>query len=198
MVTVIAHPLELVGGRPELDLANTVNARPRPARDGLERYEDLIAWAVAAGVVDADAAESLRGVDPVTAQRELRDARELRETVYRVFSAIAAGRPVDALDIDALLASHAAALPFATLRRGSGGRFELAWSDRGAIVGPLAQSAVDLLRGGPLRQVKECPSCGWLFLDQSRNGSRRWCSMETCGSRDKMRRYHRRRAAARP
>jgi predicted RNA-binding Zn ribbon-like protein len=186
--------LDLVGGRPELDLANTVNVRPTPTRDDLASYEGLLEWAIAAGVVDEGRAETLRALEPVAAQRELRDARQLRETVYRIFSAVAAGRPVDPLAAEELLASHAGALPFATLRPTPDGQFELAWSGRAAIVGPLVQSAIDLLRSGQLHQVKECPSCGWLFLDRSRNGSRRWCSMETCGSRDKMRRYHHRRS----
>jgi predicted RNA-binding Zn ribbon-like protein len=67
--------------------------------------------------------------------------------------------------------------------------------------GPLwliAQSAVELLTEGELRRIKQCPGagdCGWLFYDTSRNGTRRWCSMEGCGSRVKMRRQYARRAA---
>ena len=62
------------------------------------------------------------------------------------------------------------------------------------VVGRVAESAVDLLTHGPLDRVGECPACGWLFLDTSRNGRRAWCSMETCGSRVKSRRYYERRS----
>jgi predicted RNA-binding Zn ribbon-like protein len=79
---------------------------------------------------------------------------------------------------------------------GDGLRFS--WSFRGAddLRLPLwlvSASAVELLTEGDLARVKQCPGaddCGWLFYDTSRNGKRRWCSMEGCGSRVKMRRYY--------
>ena len=58
---------------------------------------------------------------------------------------------------------------------------------------PVALSAAELLMLGDLGRVEECPGsdgCGWLFFDSSKNGRRRWCSMEGCGSRDKMRRLY--------
>ena len=61
---------------------------------------------------------------------------------------------------------------------------------------PLAVAGLDLLRSGPLDRLKACEDCPWLFLDASRNRSRRWCSMDDCGSRSKMRRYRARRATA--
>jgi predicted RNA-binding Zn ribbon-like protein len=61
----------------------------------------------------------------------------------------------------------------------------------------LVASAVDLLRDHPAGRLKECPSCGFLFLDATRNGSRRWCSMEDCGTEEKMRRYVAKRAETR-
>jgi predicted RNA-binding Zn ribbon-like protein len=61
-----------------------------------------------------------------------------------------------------------------------------------ALLWPVIHSAGELLLSQDLVQVKECPGCGWLFLDTSKNRSRRWCSMSTCGARDKMRRYHKR------
>jgi predicted RNA-binding Zn ribbon-like protein len=75
-----------------------------------------------------------------------------------------------------------------------GAAFRLTWpTDRAdAPLWPVARSAGDLLLSGDFARIGECPSCGWLFLDISRNGTRRWCSMATCGSRDKMARYHRR------
>ncbi|WP_412543337.1 CGNR zinc finger domain-containing protein [Longispora sp. K20-0274] len=60
----------------------------------------------------------------------------------------------------------------------------------GHLLGELAASAVELMLHGPFDRLGECPSCGWLFLDTSRNGQRRWCSMATCGGRVKARRHH--------
>ena len=67
----------------------------------------------------------------------------------------------------------------------------------GRSADPLAYAAWDLLTSGPLNRVKRCPACPWLYLDQSKNGSRRWCTMEDCGKAVKMRRYVAKRAAAR-
>ena len=61
----------------------------------------------------------------------------------------------------------------------------------------VARAAYDLLTGDHLARVKVCAGCHWLFLDRSKNGSRRWCSMEDCGTSAKMRRYVARRAARR-
>jgi predicted RNA-binding Zn ribbon-like protein len=64
-----------------------------------------------------------------------------------------------------------------------------------AVLWPIIHSAGELFLSDELGHVKECPGCGWLFLDTSKNQSRRWCSMNTCGVRDKMRRYHKRQRA---
>jgi predicted RNA-binding Zn ribbon-like protein len=66
------------------------------------------------------------------------------------------------------------------------------------LLWPIARSAAELLTGAQLARVKFCPGhgCGWLFVDRTRNGRRRWCEMEVCGSRAKMQRYHQRRRSA--
>jgi predicted RNA-binding Zn ribbon-like protein len=80
----------------------------------------------------------------------------------------------------------------------AGGGFALTWEGDylERPLWPIAVAAVDLLRSGPLDRLKACEECPWLFLDTSRNRSRRWCSMDDCGSRRKMRRYRERRATA--
>ncbi|HEY7093346.1 MAG TPA: CGNR zinc finger domain-containing protein, partial [Ktedonobacterales bacterium] len=67
------------------------------------------------------------------------------------------------------------------------------------LLWPVALSSMELLTSAKeWGKIKECPGCGWLFLDSSKTGNRRWCSMDECGSRDKMRRqYARKRAGAR-
>jgi len=198
-----ATDLELVGGNPALDLANTLDG-PRdgaPGADSLRDYAELAAWGAYAGVLDAAPAARLAAAArdrPREAAAVLARARALRTAVYAVFRAVAAGEDPPAGALAALSAEHAAALPHARLAPVDGG-FDHAWEDGEAlerVLWPLAQAAVDLLRGGPLDRVKVCADCRWLFLDASRNHSRRWCSMNECGGRLKMRRYRARRATA--
>jgi predicted RNA-binding Zn ribbon-like protein len=157
----------LVGGHLALDFANTIE----PSRDHLAAPGDLAAWARRAGIPGA------------ADQASLVRAHALRRAIYEVFRPIADGTDPDAAALDALQAFHAEAVSAARLVP----RFTLAWD--GDVLSPIAVAAVDLLRSGPLDRVKTCAACPWLFLDTSRNHSRRWCSMDDCGARAKMRRY---------
>jgi predicted RNA-binding Zn ribbon-like protein len=190
VVTKLATELELVGGHPALDFVNTLDGPldGEPGEDYLREPADLVAWARYAGVLDGTPA-----ADGLVLDR----ARTLRAAVYDVFRAVAAGREPPAGALERLAGVHAEAAAHARLTLASG-RFELTWDDDPArVLWALAVAAVDLLRSGPLDRVKACVECRWLFLDQSRNRSRRWCSMNECGGRDKMRRYRARRATRR-
>jgi predicted RNA-binding Zn ribbon-like protein len=174
--------IERVGNALCLDFTNTVNARPSPSRDWLARPDMAGTWARSAGV-------------PVSSppdERLLATARALRESVYRVFSCVARAGEPSRRDLDALADAYADAVSNGRLRR-ENGEYVLATPGPrtfATLLGEVSASAVDLLTRGPLERIGECPSCGWLFLDTSRNGRRRWCSMATCGSRDKARRYY--------
>jgi len=177
----------LIGGDPALDLANTLEGPidAAPDTDHLGSYEDLTAWAVRAGVLDERAAGRLAGDDAALAR-----VRALRDAIYEVFAAVARDRPPRRLA--ELEAAYAAAVARARLVPGD---FSWAWDDDADLVlWRVAVAAVDLLRTGPLERVKLCAHCRWLFVDSSRNRSRRWCSMNECGGNDKMRRYRARRA----
>jgi predicted RNA-binding Zn ribbon-like protein len=199
--------LDLVGGALALDFANTINSRLAPEHDYLVDYGDLLAWAERAGILDgagrARLAE-LAAADPHGARRTIRRARTLREDIYRALSRVAAGGLPDEASSRALLRPYGTAVARATLRPAAGragadaAEAPLSWpleSNLGAILDPIAWSAGHLLLDVGGSTLKECPGCGWLFLDRSRNSSRRWCDMQTCGSRDKMRRYYRARRA---
>ena len=193
MVTKPAVELELVGGNPALDFANTVEGpRDRVNTDSIRDGAELMAWAAYAGVLDARTAERLSG----RAEAVLPKARELRAAIYDVFSAIADGEPPPAAALATLGAFDAEAVAHARITPVDGG-FEHAWpgDDPERVLWPIAHAAVDLLRHGPLDRLKLCAVCRWLFLDASRNRSRRWCSMNECGGRLKMKRY---RARKRP
>jgi predicted RNA-binding Zn ribbon-like protein len=186
-----------------LDFANTWGDRERPESDRLTSYPSLLAFAAQAGLVGRrEAATLLRGAGeaPAGAAAALAVARRLRDALYGVFAAQARGRRVPAADLDTLNTALRAALPHLEVRR-RGGRYAWAWQDRTHLASPLrpiARSAAELLTGADLGRVRECDgaTCTWLFLDQSRNRSRRWCSMESCGNRAKAQRhYHRQREA---
>ncbi len=168
--------VELVGNAFCLDFANTVNARPVARRDWLATPDEALTWAAATG-------------HPLDQVGDLAAARDLRETVFRVFQPVAHGEQAPQDDLDRILAVHGAGVLHARLDRD----YRLAWPPprtAEVLMWEVAASAVELLTHGPLDRLGECPSCCWVFLDVSKNRRRRWCSMTTCGSRDKSRRYY--------
>ena len=199
--------LRLLGGHACLDFCNTVDPRegPRPY-DFLSSYFDLVAWAAKTGLISEQDEHSLRAEArerPAAAQAAVGQALELREALYRIFSSVANGEPAEAADLEIFNGAFRRASAHVRL---AASHQCFAWSWRETEDGLdrtlwlVAQSAVELLTSNELQRVRKCPgrSCGWLFLDVSKNRSRRWCSMDGCGSRAKMRGlYARRRAQAR-
>jgi predicted RNA-binding Zn ribbon-like protein len=197
--------LRLLGGRACLDFCNTVDPREGPrVHDFLSSYDDLVGWAEQTGLIAARERRSLLGAArerPAAAQATLEEALVLREALYRAFSSVAAREPVGARDLELLNG---------VLRRASAGTRLVpsgrgfAWSlaeEEDDLERPLwlvARSAAELLASDELERVRRCAGrpCGWLFLDASKNRSRRWCSMASCGSRAKMRRLYARRKGA--
>jgi predicted RNA-binding Zn ribbon-like protein len=203
----IAHfnSLNLVGGRLCLDFANTVGSHgDEHPNERLVSYEDLLCWSRRAGIVDDREYaqfEQVAAAQPAEAAHIFEQAFNLRETIYHIFSAVAGGRQAAPTDLEQLNTVLHGVMAHAELVQTAEG-FSWGWvSDDTAldrIIWPIARSAADLLTSGDLGRVRECSgeTCGWLFVDTSRNRSRRWCDMEDCGNRAKARRhYHRKRAA---
>jgi predicted RNA-binding Zn ribbon-like protein len=197
-----ADPFDLSGGRLCLDFANTVEDRLKDEQeDRLGDYSELVSWAEQAGVIESGAAAALRAEAaerPAEAEATLSAAQTLREALFVLFSAVAKGQSPP----DGSLAELNAALPSAlsALRvEKAGGAFEWRWSleERGldGVLLPVIRDAAELLTSAELSRVRECESgtCAWLFLDGSRNQTRRWCDMSTCGNRAKARRHYQRR-----
>lgn len=176
--------LELVGNALCLDFANTVNRRIAPDRDQLAEPDGLRDWAVAAGLP-----RPIRRAD----ETDRADAVLLRDAVYRVFAAVASGNRPGARDVAQVNRLAAEGLGTASLV-GDGTAYTIGWNGGGPrrVLWAVADSAVELVRHGPLDRVGECPSCGWVFLDTSRNGRRRWCSMAMCGGAVKSARHYER------
>ena len=206
MVAMVpSHSFALSGGALCLDYANTWEDRGRPETDHLAGYSDLLDFCRQAGIVgereSAALAERAAAI-PVDAVAALTTCRELREGLYRILAAVAAGgvpSPGDLAILNTILPRA-----FETLRlEARDGTFEWAWPPGSALdspLGPILFDAAELLTSRERGRIRECASdaCTWLFLDGSRNGSRRWCSMETCGNRAKAKRHYRRRRTVEP
>lgn len=185
-----------------LDFANTVSWRgsAEPV-DRLPTYGELIRFARQSGLVSEAESRRLRHAAarrPHAATRALRKAVALREALYRTFAGLADGRSPAPADLALLNGSLPAALVALRLRA-PGGRFAWAWGgdpralDR--LLWPVARDAAVFLTSADLSRLRTCGNlgCRWLFLDGTRNGQRRWCSMAVCGNRAKVGRYRRRR-----
>lgn len=192
--------LSLVGGRPSLDFVNTEGGERNGPPERLASFDDLVAWSLHAGVRDEDEAgrlEELGRKRPGEASRVFDRAIELRESLYRIFLAAISGESPGRRDLEVLDRELAEAQAHLRVVPGEG-RFVWRFVDGDdrldRLLWEIVDDAADLLSSDDLERVKECHgrSCTWLFLDESRNRSRRWCDMGDCGNRAKARRYYRR------
>jgi predicted RNA-binding Zn ribbon-like protein len=142
--------------------------------------------------------------NPGEAAATLDQAIAMRETIYRIFAAIANRQSPKKADLGSLNAMLAEAQSRLRVQAaGAGFTWQWAWEPLAldVMLWPIVRSAADLLTSTDLCRVQQCArrqGCGWLFVDASRNQSRRWCSMSMCGSRAKSSRYYQRKRAARP
>ena len=200
-MTETIDTVELVGGDIAFDLVNTASARRHgPFRERLLTYDDLVRWAERVELLGSARARKLRSeahARPADAVAALDRIRALREAIYRVFSAIAFADEPAPEDLARIQAEAADAASRRRIVRGTDGQFQYEWPDSTELeqlAWPVAVSAADLLVSGDHARIKECATdnCNWLFIDSSRNRSRRWCDMKDCGNRAKARRhYHR-------
>lgn len=190
------------GGLPCLDFVNSVDRMTHRAWvERLQSYADLLAWSSAAGTLPAGIAGLTRAARarPAEAVAVLARARELREALYRIFAALAAGTSPAPDDLARMNAELAQALSHGRIEARDGG-FAWSWAaDTPALdlpLWPLVRSAAELLTSPERELVKRCASdtCLWLFLDRTKNHARRWCNMKICGNRAKVRRHRRRTA----
>jgi predicted RNA-binding Zn ribbon-like protein len=199
-VTPEGFLFELSGGALCLDFVNTGEPGPEGApQELLGRYGDLVSWGLQAGALapqEARLLERLAAKRPHEARAALERARDVREELYTLFSGRAADRPLPPKSVAAAGAAIAEALSHLRLHTDRS-RAAWTWSDDphlDRVLWPVLRSAGELLTSDELGRVRECASetCAWLFLDRSRNASRRWCDMTTCGNRDKVRRHRER------
>ncbi|MGH2491746.1 MAG: CGNR zinc finger domain-containing protein [Candidatus Limnocylindria bacterium] len=197
------HPVEFVGGALALDFTNTVGGTHRaPNHEHLQHYDDLIDFVVQGGALPSAEGRRLKseaGRHPVRAKEVLRRAIALREAMWRLFECTSDGRAVPTVDLAVVNREIAAAFAHARFLPTESNLFTWAWDQAPSLdrpLWPIAKSAADLLGSSEaLAQLRECASdtCEWLFLDRSRNHTRRWCDMNDCGGRAKVRRFRARR-----
>ncbi len=197
------YKFDLSGGNLSLDFANTVSRRSVPERrtEHLESYDDLIAFVRQSQVVSQREEGVVRTHSKKSrdeAARVLRRALGFREALYRAFSGIVAGKSLSISDLAQINQFASEAASHRVLTRVNG-KYGWRWSLQKVnplemVLWPIALSATDLLSSDEVGAIRQCEAedCDWLFLDNSRNHSRRWCEMKTCGNRAKARRHYQR------
>jgi predicted RNA-binding Zn ribbon-like protein len=195
-----AAELPLVGGHVALDFINTAEQRGHPdAEDVLRAPADLRAWGRRLGLLTAGAsAGGPTGGETGDGTDELARAVVARELLHSLFVARIEGAEPTRAQLAQLSAFAAEAQAAARLETTDDGRVEWRWakSDLASVRHVAVTSAIELLRAEPTARLRQCPGdhCGWLFLDTSKRGNRRWCSMRECGqeAKDEQRRASRR------
>lgn len=198
---------QIIAGELCLDFINTVDNRLVPERrqDLVPSYADLLEWAAQAGALSASQRRLLERealAHPGRASAVHERSVTLRECLYRIATAIANHRRVAANDLGVLNTFLDEALAHLKLQPTQEGfRMDYAQSDLPLdfVFWPIVRSASDLLTGDDLQSVRECGAgtCRWLFVDRSKNHSRRWCDMKICGNRIKARKFYRRQGGVR-
>jgi predicted RNA-binding Zn ribbon-like protein len=172
--------LNHVAGNLALDFANTFSWRGTARQiDHLGDVEAVLAWGSETGLIDRNFSVPKRMHASL-----MKEVHHLRHAIDEAGSTIAQGRSPGRAALGTIRDLAARSLARAKL---TGAPARIVFSDDDRIIGPISWAALDLLRGNELSRLKQCPphDCRWLFIDRTRNGSRRWCEMATCGDRAK-------------
>jgi predicted RNA-binding Zn ribbon-like protein len=199
------NAFEFLGGQLCLDFANTLSDRPTAAPvELLHTYEDLLIWSQQANILNDGETVRMQVLaedQPARAANWLVSIKQVRELLYRIFSTLASGETAQTEDMHQFNQILAQTMAHACLVSSETG-FTWDWTadqDRlGYPLWPIVRSAANLLTSPELSKMRICASddCGWLFLDTSKNHSRRWCDMKSCGNRAKARRHYGRKKGA--
>ena len=204
-------PFKYVGGDASIDLVNTVDWTTRgPAEDRLTDYERLTRWAEGAGMISPRHGARLRTLavaHPRLAERSYRDALALRWQLRRLFTAVHRGERLEgSAALEELNESMRVAFGqmelIAPMRATDAVPLQWSWRESSerldAVLWPVSRAAAELLASDEATRIRECAGdeCGWMYVDRSRNGLRRWCQREVCGTKETSRHRALRRAEA--
>ena len=182
-----------------LSYANTLCWRGSEApTEALKDWGDLLGWLEKSGGVGASALHDIKSWSRDHQKKAAQifvESIAVRETVFRIFSAFAAGESPPERDFAALKTALAESPPRRELARADGGyawRIERLRPAASDLLVPVLWSAADLLLNAEQRRIRQCANekCLWLFLDESKSGTRRWCDMSSCGNRAKAQRHY--------
>lgn len=200
----MAQEFQLTAGHLALDFVNTLDNRHDPEQllELLPNYERFLAFGMQCGIINRQQVRKLLlETNESEARRVLKRVLELREALYVLFSAVPAGQPPDRSSLRTLNRFLAEArVPEAIVWRSpdfTRNCRDLTETADGPLW-PVIEAAANLLTSPDRHHVRECQegTCRWLFLDRSKNHSRRWCDMRICGNRSKARRFHARQRAS--
>ncbi len=193
---------DLIAGHACLDFLNTTGGGAKSREnERLLSYQDLVEWALLSKVITNSQRTSLRRLaktSPKDAQASLDRAQVFREALHHVFVAQARGEKMQAGPLQAVRVEVTRCLLHSELKQETHGfsrSIDLQAAGLDTILLRVGLLANDLLLSDDLRLVKNCDRCSWLYLDRSKGGRRRWCSMRACGNRAKVQRFAKRQRA---
>ncbi len=189
-----------IGGHPVLDFVNTLDGRLGEQQfDLLDSYDSLRDWISRAGLVapvTADSLAAMQTANPKKAAAVVVRAVTLRDSLYHLLSSLAAGKRATPRLLEMLNAEYGRArVPLTVVPGGQASGMRWAWSGDLDLFSPLREivlSAGLFLTSKTLDRLRKCsvPKCSALYLDATRNRSRRWCDSATCGNRERVRRHY--------
>lgn len=192
--------LQLDGGCPVFDFTNTISNRNDPDYfDYLATYDDFIQWTDKIGLLPKGKIHAIDAFSKNHVRKSahtLRQVVEVREIIFNLFSSLAQHQKIDKETLNAFNDFLSEALSNMRIEvRRTEVTTSFSISDKTILKEPLyylTKNAFDILSTCSFERIKECPTCKWLFIDTTKNGKRRWCNMQVCGSNDKAKRYYHR------
>lgn len=189
---------KLIGGEVCFDFTNTVSWRETDhPHEWLDSFENLSRWAKITGVLETKDANKLLQTlknSEKEGKTKLAQLRKTREFLFGLFSCLAHQGPIPGDDLQKLSTLAQKARNHQVLISSPSG-YQWSWasdiSPMDQLLYSIIQSASEVITQGDLTRIKQCPSCQWLYMDLSKNKSRRWCTMEDCGNRHKVNAFNR-------
>jgi predicted RNA-binding Zn ribbon-like protein len=192
-------PLDLVGGLPCLDFANTAGGHTKIREvERIPTYQDVVNWALFAAVVSAGEARSIlqaAKAKPGAAEREVEAMHAFREALHRTVAAISGGQPIAAKDFAKVRAVITEAIGNAEIAREDEAfrwTADVVAPGLGTVLNRVALSAHEMLTREKPSQLRICERCTWVFIDRTKNQKRRFCRQDACGAKSRSERFYER------